>query len=165
MLSNLLNLCSSYNCTAGRENTVDRTELFAGTLSVRTHTTLTNDHSDTSKLGKFILEFLHTHGGCRSNGNHFIVIFCSLNFTNDWASVENCFVLDIIWKFSSILNQTAMCHITAGHQISVQPYNITDFDISQVFCAYRCNKNFFISSDFDHDFSLRLYYALNFHVE
>ena len=79
--------------------------------------------------------------------------------------MENCFVANIIRKFSSILNQTTVSNVTTGHQISVQPYNVTNFDISQVFCAYRCNKNFFISSDFDHDFSLRLYYALNFHVE
>jgi len=57
--------------------------------------------------------------------------------------MENRFVADIIRKLSSILNQTTVSNVTAGHQISVQPYNIADFDISQVFCAYRCNKNFF----------------------
>ena len=117
MFYDLLNLCCSYYCTASREYTVDRTKLFTCTLCVRSHSAFSNDYSYTCKLSKFILKFLHTHGGCRSNGNHFIVIFCSLNFTNDWASVENCFVLDIIWKFSSILNKTTMCHITAGHRL------------------------------------------------
>ena len=96
MLSNLLNLCSSHNCTAGRENTVDRTELFAGTLSVRTHTTLTNDHSDTGQFGKLILELLHTHRSCRSYRNHLVIILCTLDLTNDRAGMENCFVADIL---------------------------------------------------------------------
>ena len=136
---------------------MDRTELFAGTLSIRAHTTFTNDHSDTSQFCKLILELLHTHGSCRSYRNHLVIILCTFDLTNDRAGMENRFVADIIRKLSSILNQTTVSNVTAGHQLSVQPYNIADFDISQVFCAYRCNKNFFISSDFDHDFSLRLY--------
>ena len=156
MLYDLLNFCCSYYCTASWEDTVDCSKLFACTLCIRSHSAFSDDYSYTCEFGKFILEFLHTHGGCRSNRNHFIVIFCSLNLTNDRASVENCFVFDIVWKLSSVLNQTTVCHVTAGHQLSVQPYNVTDFDVSQVFFTDWCNKNFFISSDFDHVFSLRL---------
>ena len=128
------------------------TEFFTCTLGIRTHAAFSDNDTYAGQFCKFILEFLHTHGSSRSDRNHLVIIFCSLNFPYDRAGMENCLVFDIIWKLSSVLNESAVCNVTAGHEIAVQPNNISDVDIFQVFCAYRCNQNFFISSNFDHNY-------------
>ena len=156
MFCDTFHFCCRYNCTSCRKYTVDCTKFFAGTFRIWSHTTFTDNDSDTSLFCEFIFEFFHTHGSSRSYRYHLIVILSSFDFTNDWACMENSFVANIIWKFSSIFHQTAVCYVTAGHQISVQPYNISDFNIFQILCTDRGNKNFFISSNFDHDFFLLL---------
>jgi hypothetical protein len=62
--------CCSHNSVSGWEYTVDRFELFTCALGILFHTTFSDDHSDTCLFYEFVLEFFHTHGSCRTYGNH-----------------------------------------------------------------------------------------------
>lgn len=150
MLCDTLNLGSGHNSTAGGEHAVDRTKLLAGTLRVGTHAALAHDHTDTGQLGELILELLHTHGGGGADGDHLVSVLFAGNGTNDGAGMEDCLILDVIGQVTTVLHQTAVSHVTAGHQIAVQINDIADGDVGNVLCGHRSDEDLLTISNFYH---------------
>ena len=141
-----LDLFGSNDGIARREYAVDRTKFLTAALGIFAHATFAYDDADAGRFDEFILEFLHTHGCGRADGDHFIspVIMRS----NDRSGMENGLVSDIDRDLPSFFDDAAMSHVTTGGEIPGEIHNVSDMNIFQIFSGNRSNQDFFI---FFHD--------------
>ena len=145
MLLNFQHLSGSHHGAACGEDTVDSTEFLAGPLGVGAHAALAHDDPDAGVLHKLVLELLHPHGGGGAHGDHLVVILGALDLADDGACVENGLVADVVGQLPAVLNESAVGHVTAGHEVAIQPDNVAHVNVSQIFRADRGNENLFPS--------------------
>ena len=150
VLGNALYLGGGDNGAAGGEHAVDRAELLAGTLGVGAHAALAHDDADTGVLDELILELFHAHRGRGADGNHLVGVVLTGNGADNGAGVEDGLVADVVGQLTTALNQAAVRHVAAGHEIAVEINDVTDFNVSQILGADRRDQNLFTVSDFYH---------------
>ena len=129
---------------------MDRLVILAGVLGVGAHAALADDDAHAGLLHKFLLEFLHTHGGRGADGDHLVAGGGGLGGTDDGACVEDRLALQINGQLALAFNQAAVRHVAAGDDVAVQINDVADVDIRQIFRCDRRDQNFLSVSVFNH---------------
>ena len=150
MLLDLQHLGSGHHGAACGEHAVDCAELLAAPLGVGAHAALAHDDADAGVLDELVLKLLHTHGGGGADGDHLVVILGALDLADDGACVENSLVADVVGQLAAVLDQAAVGHVAAGHQIAVQPDDVANLNVSQILGGDGGHQDLLISSDFNH---------------
>ena len=143
MLLNLQHFGSGNHGAASREYAVNSAELLAGPLGVGTHAALAHDDADAGVLHELVLELFHAHGGGGAYGDHLVVILGAFDLADDGACVEDGLVADVVGQLPAVLDEPAVGNVPAGHEVAVQPDDVANVDVSQVFRADRGNENLF----------------------
>ena len=144
----LFNGDSCHDRVARGNNDMDTSEVLAGCRCLLFHATLAYDDADARSLDEFIFKFLHTHGCCRTNGDH--LKFVVLQWTDDGTRVKDGIIPDIYGNLSSLFDNAAVSNIAAGREAARQIQDIANLNISKIFSRDRCYQDLFSVLLFNH---------------